>query len=76
MKRKVVSFSTIALVVCAGMNPVAALAQTTEKETTEQQTTEQQTTEQRSGDARCPAVQMIAINDVNDSASVSRTQAS
>lgn len=78
MKRKVVSFSTIALVMCAGMNPVAALAQTTEKETTEQQTTQQQTTEQetteqetteqRTGDARCPAVQMIAINDVNDSA--------
>ena len=53
MKRKVVSFSTIALVACAGMTPVTALAQTSETDTAE---------------GTCPSVQMIAINDVNDSA--------
>lgn len=53
MKRKAVSFSTIALVACAGMTPVTALAQTSEPGTT---------------DGTCPSVQMIAINDVNDSA--------
>lgn len=53
MKRKAVSFGTIALVACAGMTPVAALAQPTEPNAT--------------GEV-CPSVQMIAINDVNDSA--------
>lgn len=54
MNRKAFSFGTAAFVVCAGISPVAALAQTE--------------TQDSSIENSCPSVQMIALNDVHDSA--------